>query len=273
MYGCESWTTKKAEHWRVDAFELWCWGRVLRVPWTARRSVNPKENKSWIFIRRTDAEAEAPILQPPDAKSWLIGKDCHPGKDWRQEKGTTEDEMVGWHHWLNGLEFEQAPGDGDRQGGLACSSLGGCKESDTTEWLNNNKCRDCPLLPKRRELRHGFSGQFQANFYWNIRNIEAKGSHHKNSSALQTNSHPGWAHRINSCSKWNSGEKVRECERMKGRKDQRKDHRAYLITPKCTWYLLQKCRSYRSNPGNWGRCLTQIHKTGPIWALGSSLFK
>ena len=155
----------------------------------------------------------------------------------------------------------------------ASSSLGCCKESDTTEWRNNSRCRDCPLLPKMRELRHDFSGQFQANFYWNIRNIEAKGSHHKNSSALQTNPHPGWAHRINSYSKWNSGKKVRECGRMKGRKDQRKDPRAYLITPKCTWYLLQKCRSYRSNPGNWGRCLTQVHKTGLIWALGSSLFK
>ena len=110
MYGCESWTVKKAEHQRIDAFELWCWRRLSRVPWTARRSnlkLDPKGNQSWIFIRRTDAEAEIPILWPPDVKSWLIWKDPDAGKDWRQEEnGTTEDEMVGWHHWLNGHEFE-----------------------------------------------------------------------------------------------------------------------------------------------------------------------
>ena len=103
MYGCESWTLKKAEHWKIDAFELWCWRRFLRVPWTARRS-----NQSWIFIGRTDAEAEAPILWPPDAKNWLTGKDPDAGKDWRQEeKGTTEDETVGWHHWLYGHELSE----------------------------------------------------------------------------------------------------------------------------------------------------------------------
>ena len=92
MYECESWTIKKAEPRRIDAFELWCWRRLLRVPWTARRF--PKGNQSWIFIGRADAEA--PILWPPDAKSWLIGKDPDAGKDWRQEeKGTTEDAMVG----------------------------------------------------------------------------------------------------------------------------------------------------------------------------------
>ena len=108
MYGCESWTIKKAESWGIDAFELWCWRRLLRVPWTTRRSkpVHPKGNRSWIFIGRTDAEAEAPILRPPDAKSWLTWKDPDAGKDWRQEKGMTEDEMVGWHHRLNGHEFE-----------------------------------------------------------------------------------------------------------------------------------------------------------------------
>ena len=137
MYGCESWTVKKAEHWRTDAFELWCWSRLLRVPWTARRSVNPKGNQSWIFIGRTDAEAETPILGPPDAKNWLTGKDPDAGKDWRQEeKEMTEDEMVGWHHWLNGHEFEQATGVGDGQGSLECCSPWGRKELDTTEWLN-----------------------------------------------------------------------------------------------------------------------------------------
>ena len=105
MYGRESWTTKKAECWRIVAFELWCWRRLLRVPWTARWS-NQKENQSWIFIGRTYAEAETPILWPPDVKNWLIWKDPGAGKNWRKEdKGTTEDEMVGWHHRLNGYEF------------------------------------------------------------------------------------------------------------------------------------------------------------------------
>ena len=101
--------------------------------------VNPKGNKSWIFIRGTEAEAEAPILWPSDVKNWLIGKDPDAGKGLRQkEKGMTEDEMVGWHHWLNGHEFEQAPGDGEGQGSLVCCSSWGCKESDMSEQLNNN---------------------------------------------------------------------------------------------------------------------------------------
>ena len=99
--------------------------------------VHPKGNQSWMIIGRTDAEAETPILWPPDAKNWLIWKDPDAGKDWRQEeKGTTEDEMAGWHHRLNGHEFEQTPGIGDGQGGLACRSPWGRKELDTTEWLN-----------------------------------------------------------------------------------------------------------------------------------------
>ena len=98
--------------------------------------VHPKGNQSWVFIGRTDAEAETPKLWPPDVKNWLIRKDPNAGEDWRQEKGTTEDETVGWHHWLDGHEFEQAPGVGDRQGGLACWSPWGHKESDTTEQLN-----------------------------------------------------------------------------------------------------------------------------------------
>ena len=100
---------KKAEHQRTDAFELWCWRRLLRVPWTARRSkpVHPKGDQSWLFIGRTAAEAGSPILWPPDVKNWLIWKDPDGGKDWRQEeKGMTEDETVGWHHQLNGHEFE-----------------------------------------------------------------------------------------------------------------------------------------------------------------------
>ena len=136
MYGCKSWTIKEAEHRRIDAFELCCWRKLLRVPWTARRSnqwslkeINPEYS--------LDAEAEAPILRPPNAKNWFLGKDPDAGKDWRrEEKGMTED-MFGWHHWLNGHEFEQAPGDGDRQGSLACCSPWGHKESNITEqWLN-----------------------------------------------------------------------------------------------------------------------------------------
>ena len=114
-YGCKSWTIKKAEHRRIDAFEVWCWNRLFRVPWTARRSnqVHPKENQSWIFIGKTDAEAETLVLWPLIWRTDSLEK-TNAGKDWRQEeKGTTEDEMVGWHHWLDGNEFEQAPGVGD----------------------------------------------------------------------------------------------------------------------------------------------------------------
>ena len=131
MYGCESWTIKKAEHWRTDAFELWCWRGLLRVPWTV---VLP-----WIFTGRTDAEAEAQILWPLDRNSWLIGKDLDAGKDREQEeKGVTEDEMVGWYHQLSGHECEQTPGDSAGKGSLAFCSPWGCKESDVIEWLNNN---------------------------------------------------------------------------------------------------------------------------------------
>ena len=147
MCGCESWTIKKSESWRIDALELWCWRRLLRVPWTARRStlINPKGNQPWIFIGRTDAEAEAPIIWSLDVKSWFTGKDPAAGKDWEQEeKRVTEDMMVEWHHWLNGHEFEQAPGDGEGQGNLVCCSPWSHKESDMTEGLNNNKlpCMD-----------------------------------------------------------------------------------------------------------------------------------
>ena len=101
------------------------------------KPVNPKGNQSWIFIGKTDAEPEAPILWPPDAKIWLIGKDPDAGKDWRQEeKGMTEDEMAGWHHQLKGHELEQALEVGDGQGSLACCSPWGCNELDMTERLN-----------------------------------------------------------------------------------------------------------------------------------------
>ena len=140
MWMWELETIKKAECQRIDAFELWCWRRLLKSPLDCKeiQLVNPEGNQSWIFIERTDAEAETPILWPPDAKNWLIWKDPDAGKDWRwEEKGTTEDEMVGWQHWLNGHEFEQAPGDGKGKGGLVCWNPWNHKDSETNEQLNN----------------------------------------------------------------------------------------------------------------------------------------
>ena len=107
------------------------------------KPVNPKGNQSWIFIGRTDAETETPILWLPDVKDWLIGKDPDAAKDWRQvEKRETEDEMVGWYHQVNGHEFEQAAGVGEGQGSLAYCSAWDHKESDITEWLNCCCCID-----------------------------------------------------------------------------------------------------------------------------------
>ena len=125
----------KAEHWRIDAFEKLMLEKTLESPLDCKeiQPVHPKGNQSWIFIGRTDTEAETPILWPPDVKNWLTGKDPDAGKDWRQEeKGTTEDEMVGWHYQLDGHEFEQAPGVGDGKGSLACCSPWGCQVSDMT---------------------------------------------------------------------------------------------------------------------------------------------
>ena len=120
MCGCESWTIKKAECQRIDAFELWC---CSPSDCKEIKSANPKGDQSWVFIGRTDVEAETPILWPPDGKNWLIWKDPDAGKDWGQEeKEMTEDEVVGWHHQLDGHEFERAPGVGDGQGSLACCS-------------------------------------------------------------------------------------------------------------------------------------------------------
>ena len=103
MYGCESWTIKRAKYLRIDAFELCCWRRLLRVPWTAWRSNQTiLGNQSWIFIGRTNAKAETPILWPPDMKNWLIFKNPDAGKDWRQEeKGMTEVEMCGITNWMD----------------------------------------------------------------------------------------------------------------------------------------------------------------------------
>ena len=114
--------------------------KILESPLTCKeiKPVNPKGNQSWIFIGRTDAEAEAPVLWPPDAKSWLIGKDPDAGRDWwgQEEKGTTEDEMAAWHHRLNAHEFGYTPGVGDGQGGLAFYNSWGRKELDMTKQLN-----------------------------------------------------------------------------------------------------------------------------------------
>ena len=139
-YGCDSWTVKKAECQRIDAFELWCWGRLFSVPWTSRRSSQSilKEISSGCSLEGMMLKLkETPVLWPRHVKGWLIGKDPDAGRDWGQEeKGTTEDEMAGWYHWLNGHEFRWTPGVGDGQGGLVCCESWGRKESDTTEWLN-----------------------------------------------------------------------------------------------------------------------------------------
>ena len=129
----ESWASKNWCFWTVVL------EKTLESPLDCKEIhlVHPKRNQSWIFIGRTDVEAETLILWPPDMKKWLSGKDSDAGKDWRQEeKGMTEDEMVGWHHWLNGHEFEWTPGVGDGQGGLVCCSPWDCKELDMTERLN-----------------------------------------------------------------------------------------------------------------------------------------
>ena len=134
------WELDYKESW---ALKNWCFWTVvlektLESPLDCKeiKAVNTKRNQSWIFIGRTDAEAETPILWPTHSKNWLIVKDPDAGKGWRQEKGTTEDEMVGCHHLLDEHESEQAPEVGDRQGGLVCCSPWGHKESDTTERLN-----------------------------------------------------------------------------------------------------------------------------------------
>ena len=135
------WELDYKESW---APKIWCFltvvlEKTLESPLDCKdtQPVNPEENQYWIFIGSTNAEADTPILCPPDVKNWLIGKGPDAGKDWRWErKGMTEDEMVGCHHRLNGHEFEQAPGVSDGQGSLVCCSPWGCKESDTTEWLS-----------------------------------------------------------------------------------------------------------------------------------------
>ena len=137
MYGCESWTVKKAECQSIDAFELWCWRRLLRVRWTAGNTTSTFWRRSTLdFFGRNDVKAETPVLWPPHVKSWLIGKTLMLGGIGARGKGKTEDEMAGWHHWLDGHESGWTPGVSDGQGGLACCDSWGRKELDTTEWLN-----------------------------------------------------------------------------------------------------------------------------------------
>ena len=137
MYGCESWNIKKAKHWRIDTLELWCWRRLLRVPQTARRSnqsILKEINPEYSLERMLKLQYFATWCKEPThwQRPWCW-------KDWRHEdKGASENEMVGCHHQLNGHEFEQTPGDTEGQGSLACYSPWGRKESDTTERLNNN---------------------------------------------------------------------------------------------------------------------------------------
>ena len=130
----ESWAPKNWCFWTVVLEE------TLECPLDCKeiQPVHPKGDQSWVFTGRTGAEAEAPVLSPPVVKNWLIGKDPDAGKDWWQKKRAAEDEMVGWHHRLNGHEFEQTPGDSEGQGGLWCCSPWGHKESDTTEQKQND---------------------------------------------------------------------------------------------------------------------------------------
>ena len=143
------WELDYKESWGLKNW--WFWSVVLEktlespLDYKEIKSVSSKGNQSWLFIGRTDAEAETLIFWPPDAKNWLTGKDPDAGKDRRQEeKGTTEDEMAGWHHWFDGYELGWTPGVGDGQGGLACCSSWGRKESDMTERLNWLLRECCP---------------------------------------------------------------------------------------------------------------------------------
>ena len=147
--------------WELDceeswALKNWCFWIVVLEKTVERqldckviKLVTPKGNQPWIFIERTDAKAETPILGPSHVKSWLIGKDSDVGRDWEQgEKGMTEDEMVGWHHQLDGHESEWTPGDGNGQGGLACYNSWGHKKLDKTEWLNWTELNWTELMEK-----------------------------------------------------------------------------------------------------------------------------
>ena len=157
-YGFESWTVKKAEHRRIDAFELWCWRRPLRVPGTAKRSNQSilKEISPGISWEEMMLKLKLPYFGHL-MRRVLIGKDSDAVRDWGQEeKGTTEDEMNGWCHWLDGCESEWTPRVGDGQEGLACCNSWGCKELDMTEWLNWTGLQhtSLPVLYYLQEFAH-----------------------------------------------------------------------------------------------------------------------
>ena len=167
MYGYESWTVKKAERWRIDAFELWCWRRPLRVPWTARRSTQSilKEISPGCSLEGMKLKLKLQyfghLMQRVDSL-----EDSDAGKDWGQEeKGTTEDEMAGWHPWLNGCEFEWTPGVGDGQRCLACCNSWGRKDSDTTEWLNWTEMNWTELNWEEREMKTHIQVKWTGYFF------------------------------------------------------------------------------------------------------------
>ena len=172
MYGCESWTVKKAECRRIDAFELWCWRKkTLESPLDCKeiQPVHSEGDQPCDFFGRNDAKAETPVLWPPHAERWLIGKDSDAGRDWGQEeKGTTEDEMAGWHHWLNVNESQWTPGVGDGQRGMVCYVSWGCKESDTTEWLiwSDAKAMAVLLLFFIQQLRVSYASDLLWKIKW-----------------------------------------------------------------------------------------------------------
>ena len=171
-------TVKKAECQRIDAFELWCWRRLLRVLGLRGEilAAHSKGDQSWVFFGRNDAEAETPVLWPPQAKSWLTEKDSDAGRNSGQEeeKGTTEDEMDGWHHGLDGREFAWTPGVGDGQGGLVCCDSWGRKESNTTEWLNWTELRLTVTINLQFKFYHGIFSDYGINktflIFWSIFN-------------------------------------------------------------------------------------------------------
>ena len=160
----ESWVPKNWCFWTVVL------DKTLESPLDCKeiQPVHSEGDQPWVFFGRNDAKAETPVLWPPHAKSWVIGKDSDAGRDWGQEeKGTTEDEMAGWHHWLSGRESGWTPGVGDGQGGLACCDSWGRKESDTTEWLNWTEhfiwWDELRLLTFIELLYFGYCGK---NFTW-----------------------------------------------------------------------------------------------------------
>ena len=181
-YWCFNTLQRSWEFWFLGCFWTVVLEKTLESPLEYKeiQPVHSKGDQSWVFIGRNGAKAETPVLWPPHAKSWLIGKDSDAGRDWGQEeKMTTEEEMAGWHHRLDGCEFEWTPGVGDGQGSLACCNSWGRKESDMTEWLNwtELKCRFCCDFKSStlftvlhtawcKSWKPDTSNKCQAQFFW-----------------------------------------------------------------------------------------------------------